>query len=175
MRDKARQEYSGKIVIVVDLICEHEHRFEGWFACSDDIESQQKRGLLTCAICGSHNMRRLPSAPHVQSSSSSGEPAVETAAETSVEPAVERSVGTPVNAGLPEAQHLLQLLVKKLQESAERSEDVGEDFPEEVRRIHFGDAEERAIRGKATNSEVTALLEEGISVLPLPVAKEDLH
>ncbi|HSD39389.1 MAG TPA: DUF1178 family protein [Rhodocyclaceae bacterium] len=158
-------------MIVVDLICEHEHRFEGWFACSEDIESQQKRGLLTCAICGSHNMRRLPSAPHVQSSSSIDEPGVETAAGASVE----ASAGTPVNAGLPEAQHLLQLLVKKLQESAERSEDVGEDFPEEVRRIHFGDAEERAIRGKATNSEVTALLEEGISVLPLPIAKEDLH
>jgi len=154
-------------VIVVDLICEHEHRFEGWFACSEDIESQQKRGLLTCAICGSHNMRRLPSAPHVQSSSNSEEPVVETAVET--------PAGTPANIGQPEAQHLLQLLVKKLQESAEQSEDVGEDFPVEVRRIHFGDAEERAIRGKATNSEVAALLEEGISVLPLPIAKEDLH
>src|SRR4051794_4357159 len=106
LRDKTWQEYSGKIVIVVDLICEHQHRFEGWFACSEDIESQQKRGLLTCAICGSHDMRRLPSAPHLQSSGAAAEVVAETTAHSPVPQ--------------PEAQHLLQLLVKKLQESAQQ-------------------------------------------------------
>ncbi|MEC5386849.1 DUF1178 family protein [Uliginosibacterium sp. H3] len=154
-------------MIVVDLICEHEHRFEGWFACSEDIESQQQRGLLTCAICGSHNMRRLPSAPHVQGSSDK--------AEVTQHEAATETTTTSVAAQQPEAQQLLQVLVKKLQESAAQSEDVGEDFPQEARRIHFGDAEERAIRGKATNSEVASLLDEGISVLPMPIAKEDLH
>jgi hypothetical protein len=67
------------------------------------------------------------------------------------------------------------LLVQKLHENAEKSEDVGEDFPVEVRRIHFGDAESRPIRGLATARDVESLLDEGISVLPLPVAKEDLH
>jgi len=154
-------------VIVVDLICEHEHRFEGWFACSDDIESQQKRGLLICAICGSREMRRLPSAPYLQRSGVGD--VRDDQAETSTEPS------TPQTIQPHETRHLLRLLVQKLQESAAQSEDVGEDFPVEVRRIHFGDAEERAIRGLATAQDVAALLEDGISVLPLPIAKEDLH
>lgn len=151
-------------MIVVDLICEHQHRFEGWFACSDDVESQQQRGLLVCAICGSPNMRRLPSAPHIQGSGAGHEP-------DQPEPVT----GLLKTAEAPnEAQHLLQLLVKKLRESAQQAEDVGEDFPVEVRRIYYGDAEERNIRGQATAQEVANLLEEGISVLPIP-AKEDLH
>ncbi|MDB5815448.1 MAG: hypothetical protein JWN23_2565 [Rhodocyclales bacterium] len=158
-------------MIVVDLICEHQHRFEGWFAHSDDVESQQRRGLLTCAICGSREMRRLPSAPHVQREGAGDErtEAQEPAAGASTS-VVEQGV---VTGG--QAQHLLQLLVKKLQESAAQSEDVGEAFTVEVRRIHFGDAEARAIRGLATAQEVESLLEEGISVLPIPPAKEDLH
>jgi hypothetical protein len=158
-------------VIVVDLICEHEHRFEGWFVRSEDIESQQQRGLLSCAICGSRNMRRLPSAPHVQRGSS--EETSSAHDETQDAAVVSSDRGVQVEPA--EAQHLLQLLVKKLQESAEKSEDVGDDFPVEVRRIHFGDAEDRAIRGKASAADVTSLLEEGISVLPIPVAKEDMH
>jgi hypothetical protein len=154
-------------VIVIDLMCEHEHRFEGWFACSEDVESQQQRGLLVCAVCGSPNMRRLPSAPHVHRSSADQEP--------------DHNRPRPETKSLEttdapnEAQHLLQLLVKKLRESAAQSEDVGEDFPIEVRRIHFGDAEERNIRGLATAQDVTNLLDEGISVLPIPIPKEDLH
>ncbi|MDB5799832.1 MAG: hypothetical protein JWL63_771 [Rhodocyclales bacterium] len=159
-------------MIVVDLICEHEHRFEGWFAHGDDVESQQRRGLLTCAICGSHDMRRLPSAPHVQrSGAGQAQPETQSGPTDKVDTA---STGASSMAN-GEAQHLLQLLVKKLHENAAKSEDVGEDFAVEVRRIHFGDAEERAIRGLATAKDVTSLLDEGISVLPIPVAKEDLH
>lgn len=161
-------------MIVVDLVCEHEHRFEGWFAHSEDIESQQQRGLLRCAICGSRNMRRLPSAPHVHSATSAQENT--DGADATSTPSVSSNVSNNVsqNALQNDSQHLLQLLVKKLQESASSAEDVGEDFPVEVRRIHFGDAEERAIRGLATAQDVASLLDEGISVLPVP-PKEDLH
>lgn len=148
-------------------MCEHEHRFEGWFACNDDVESQQQRGLLVCAVCGSPKMRRLPSAPHIQRSGAGSES--DHARSEQVEASSE-AASTP-----NEAQHLLQLLVSKLRENAAQAEDVGEDFPVEVRRIYFGDAEERNIRGLATAKDVAILLDEGISVLPIPIAKEDLH
>ena len=158
-------------MIVVDLICEHSHRFEGWFAHSDDVESQKQRGLLVCAICGSRDMRRLPSAPHIQHSGAGNEPAA-AQGDATTPGAVSVSEQPAANG---EAQHLLQLLVKKLQETAAQSEDVGDDFPVEARRIHFGDAEDRAIRGQATAKDVASLLDEGINVLPMPIAKEDLH
>lgn len=75
---------------------------------------------------------------------------------------------------LEHSQMLAQLL-SKLRESAAQSEDVGKNFPEEARRIHRGDAEERAIKGEASLADLESLLEEGISVLPVPPAKEDLH
>lgn len=156
-------------MIVVDLMCEHEHRFEGWFASSDDVESQQQRGLLTCPLCNSREVRRLPSAPHIQRSGAEQE----ADAHASIAPTSEPK-HVP-HAESAEAQQLLQLLMQKLQESAVHSEDVGEDFTVEVRRIHFGDAEARAIRGLATAQDVAGLLDEGISVLPLPVTKENLH
>lgn len=156
-------------MIVVDLVCEHDHRFEGWFACSEDIETQQKQGLLICAICGSREMRRLPSAPHVQRHA--GDEAQHERENVAVDAVTTEAPPTALDDG----RQLLQLLVKKLQESAERAEDVGEDFPVEARRIHFGDAEDRPIRGFATSKDVASLLDEGISVLPVPVAKEDLH
>jgi hypothetical protein len=155
-------------MIVVDLICEHGHAFEGWFAHSDDIESQQARGLLVCAICASHNMRRLPSAPHVRRSESGSHEEAKDAQAQGGE--ARESAGETGHA-----QKLLQLLTSKLQEAVAQSEDVGEDFPSEARKIHFGDAQERAIRGVASSKEVASLLDEGISVLPLPIAKEDLH
>ncbi len=157
-------------MIVVDLICEHSHRFEGWFAHSDDVESQKQRGLLICAICGSRDMRRLPSAPHFQRAGAGDERMEAQPGATAVTVAT-----TMQEPAAGDAQHLLQLLVKKLQETAARSEDVGEDFPAEVRRINFGDADDRSIRGQATAKDVASLLDEGIHVLPVPIAKEDLH
>lgn len=139
-------------MIVLDLCCDREHRFEAWFASSEGFETQRAAGLVGCPHCGSSNVRRLPSAPYVQTSSHSA-------------PA----------AASPDPQAIAARLIEALRSAAASSEDVGERFAEEARRIHYGDSEERAIRGKAGRDEMIDLIEEGIPILPVPPDKDDMH
>ena len=139
-------------MIVLDLICDQEHRFEAWFASSDAFDTQLAAGLVSCPHCASHAVRRLPSAPYVQTSSHS----------KPVEPK-------------PDPTVIAAPLVEALRNAASQSEDMGERFAKEARRIHRGDAEERAIRGKVKQSDLLELIDEGIPVLPVPPDKEDLH
>jgi len=138
-------------VIVLDLICDQEHRFEAWFASSDAFEAQRAAGQISCPSCHSHQIRRLPSAPYVQTGSHPAPPVA------------------------PVPEEVATRLVEALRAAASHSEDVGERFAEEARRIHYGDAEERAIRGKAERNDVLELMAEGIPVLPVPPDKGDLH
>ena len=139
-------------MIVLDLSCEHAHRFEAWFASSEAFETQLAAGLVSCPHCSSRQVRRLPSAPYVQTSSHSA-------------PALPK----------PDPQAIAARLVEALRAAASQSEDVGERFAEEARRIHHGDAEERAIRGKASSADMLELIDEGIPILPVPPDKDDLH
>ncbi len=141
-------------VIVLDLICDQEHRFEAWFASSTAFENQQARGLVECPHCSSHQLRRLPSAPYVQRSSASQPSAPE---------------------ARPDPRQVLHKLMEAVRQSAQNSEDVGQRFAEEARKIHYGDAEDRAIRGQSRPEEIRSLLDEGIPVLPVPPDKTDLH
>lgn len=140
-------------MIVVDLICAQEHRFEGWFASAEAFASQRESLMVCCPQCGTHDVRRLPSAPHVSRSSDIVAPAAASTDPTSV----------------------LNMLMDALHKTLLHSEDVGQAFTVEVRKIHYGDAEARAIKGLATAEETRKLLDEGINVLSLPIAKEDLH
>ena len=140
-------------MIVLDLCCNREHRFEAWFASSEAFETQRTAHLVTCPHCGSSDLRRLPSAPYVQTSSHSA----------------------PVTSAPPDPQAIAARLIEALRSAAARSEDVGERFAEEARRIHYGDSEERAIRGKAGREEVIDLIDEGIPILPVPPDKDDMH
>lgn len=144
-------------MIVVDLICPAEHRFEGWFASQEAFEHQNAAGMVSCPNCGATHVRRLPSAPHLARATT---------------PTPEPTATHAAPAAPPEA---IAKLLEAIREHAAKSEDVGSRFPEEARRIHYGDAEERAIRGQASPQEALDLLEEGISVLPVPQPKEDLH
>jgi len=135
---------------VFDLRCDNEHSFEGWFGSEGDFESQQARGLIECPLCGSKQIRRLPSAPRLNL----GAPDVEPKRE----------------AALPTAEQMQALLVKMAREIAANTEDVGERFAEEARRIHYREAPERGIRGVTSRQEAEALEEEGIRVMPLPFA-----
>ncbi|MBS0348946.1 MAG: DUF1178 family protein [Proteobacteria bacterium] len=137
-------------MIVLDLSCEQGHRFEAWFASSDAFEQQQAGGLVSCPHCGTHQVKRLPSAPYVQTSSHT-------------------------RPAEPDPQAIAAKLIEALRSAARQSEDVGERFVEEARRIHYGDAEERAIRGQAKPSDMIELIEEGIPILPVPPDKDDLH
>jgi len=135
---------------VHDLRCAQGHRFEGWFASDEEEASQRDRGLLVCPLCGDQDVQRLPSAPRLNLGAASP-------VETVVLPA-------------PDDHQALWL--QAMRRVVERTEDVGERFAEEARRIHYGEVPQRGIRGQASRDDAQALHEEGIEfmALPLPVA-----
>jgi hypothetical protein len=138
---------------VLNLQCSHAHAFEGWFGSEDDFQDQLARGLVECPMCGDAQVAKMPSAPRLNLGASA--PAA---------PAKQELVSGP-NA---QVQAAWMELVKQVMT---HTEDVGERFAEEARKIHYGETEERGIRGQASREETQALLEEGIGVLPLPIPK----
>lgn len=145
---------------VLDLRCDNSHGFEGWFGSENDFTSQLERGLVECPLCGSKAVNRLPSAPRLNLSSAR-EPAAQAAEQASA----------PRQAPTPEAQQLQALWMKAVRHVMANTEDVGERFADEARRIHYGDAPDRGIRGQASADQAAELAEEGIDVLPLPIPK----
>lgn len=128
--------------------CENAHEFEGWFSSSDDFDSQIKRGFLTCPSCDSAKIEKSLMAPSL---------------------ATARRKQASRELIIDEAQKKALAQVKSAIDTIKaNSEDVGERFPEEARKIHYGESEERGIIGQASLKETKELLEEGISVLPLP-------
>lgn len=140
-------------MIVLDLQCGQSHRFEAWFPSADACQTQLDAGQIACPTCGDRHVRRLPSAPYVQTAAHSA----------------------PARAATPSPEAMAARMLAELRAAARQSEDVGTRFPEEARRIHHGEAEERAIRGQANAREMRELLEEGIAVLPVPPEPDDLH
>jgi len=152
---------------VLNLQCAHQHDFEGWFGSEDDFQSQLTRGLVECPLCGDRQITKQLSAPRLNLSTSRREREV-TAATTEVSqepvaptPAQEVTSVSPAQvqaAWLQAVQHVMA-----------NTEDVGQRFAEEARKMHYGESEERGIRGQATPEQTRDLLEEGISVMPLPI------
>jgi hypothetical protein len=143
---------------VLNLQCSHAHGFEGWFGSEDDFQDQLARGLVECPLCGDRGVSKLPSAPRLNLGAS--EPAAPAAAAQGKQEVM--------SAPNPQLQAAWMQLVKQVMT---HTEDVGENFAEEARKIHYGESEERGIRGQASKEETQALLEEGINVLPLPIPK----
>jgi len=134
---------------VFNLRCGQQHAYEGWFASEDDFVSQQERGIVACPLCGDTETVRMPNASRIKVSRHSA-PAEPARAET-----------TDVTMQSQWLRAMRQVL--------NSTEDVGERFPEEARRIHYGEVEERGIRGKASREDADALREEGIEVMALPL------
>jgi hypothetical protein len=139
---------------VLDLQCSHRHSFEGWFGSEDDFQGQLARGLVECPLCGDTGISKMLSAPRLNLGASQP-PSV---------PQNQQVVNMP-DASLQAAW------MKMVRHVMTSTEDVGERFPEEARKIHYGESENRGIRGQASREETEALLEEGIGVLPLPIPK----
>ena len=138
-------------MIRYSLVCDNAHDFEGWFSGSADFDRQVEAGLLTCPVCNSAAISKSLMAPSVS-----------TARKKEEKQAVAMDIAQKqVMAKIREAVAAIKA----------NAEDVGEKFPEEARKIHYGESEERGIRGQASQEETAALLEEGISVLPLPLPK----
>lgn len=131
---------------VFNFICENGHTFEAMISGIEEFERQKKRGFFTCPVCGTSEISRALSAPHIQASSGKGR------AENTVE-----------------ALNSVYDTIKKV---LDQSEFVGDRFAEEARSIHKGDAPERIITGTPTSSEVEELLDEGIDVMPIAVKEK---
>ena len=153
---------------VLNLQCAgQQHSFEGWFASEDDFQDQVARGLLECPLCGAKDVLKLPSAPRLNLGVAREREAAPADAVQSHPPSSMSDMFAPASAG-----HQATLL-KALRELVVCTEDVGEHFVQEARRIHYGETEHRNIRGRASAREAMELLEEGIEVMPLPAAVKD--
>ena len=142
-------------MIVYNLGCTNDHRFEGWFSSPDDFERQTSAKLLSCPLCGSDAVSRLPHASYVSTGAS----------ERQQEPGPQPTKGVPRQYANLGAEFMANLIDKVI----ENTEDVGRAFPEEARKIHYKEAPERHIRGSASSKEVDALRDEGIEVVALPI------
>ena len=149
---------------VLNLQCQQQHQFEGWFASEDDYQSQRERNLVECPICGDSTILKRLSAPRLNLLTSRLEPQATVAESSSLSQAVvplEESAPVPVS----EEAHIAWL--KMVQHVVANTEDVGQGFAEEARKMHYGETEERNIRGQVSMEETRSLLEEGIPVMPL--------
>ena len=141
---------------VLNLRCAHAHQFEGWFASEDDFQSQFERGLVECPMCADKAITKLPTAPRLNVSGARASSDASVPSETPV--ATTSQTMTMQTMWLRAVQHVMA-----------HTDDVGAQFAEEARRIHYGEVEERAIRGQASREDAMALQEEGIEVMSLPV------
>jgi hypothetical protein len=133
---------------VFNLSCDNEHPFEGWFASADEFDRQQEAKLVECPVCGSHAVRKMLSAPRINKGA--------------LAPQDKQPVAMPNDAAM---QAMLLQMARHIQAN---TEDVGERFPEEARRIHYQEAPKRSIRGLASREDAAGLAEEGIEVMPVP-------
>jgi hypothetical protein len=156
-------------VIRYALVCEKGHGFESWFQSSKAYDAQAARGLIDCPVCGSSRIEKALMAPAV------AKPARRPPS-TPLEgarPKPEPEQKTPV-AVISEKERELRTRLKELRDHIVKNADyVGGQFPEEARRMHYGEIEHRSIYGEASPQEAEALVEEGIELHPLPVLPED--
>ena len=138
---------------VLNLRCAHDHRFEGWFASAADFESQNESALVACPLCNDKAITRLPSAPRLNVSK-----------QRQVAP------GDAVGSSPEGKQVLMQAQwLRAVRQVLNNTEDVGSRFPEEARRIHYGETPDRGIRGQASRADAEALRDEGIEVMAINV------
>ena len=142
-------------MIRYELSCDNGHTFEGWFGSADDFDRQQRMALVACPNCGSAHVAKRLMAPSVSTARKK-----------------ERRQELVVQAGQKEMMSKLREIVSTIRAN---SEDVGERFPEEARKIHYGETEQRGLIGRASAEEVRELLEEGVEVAPLPVLPDDTN
>ena len=156
------------------LRCERDHTFESWFQDSSAYDQQVKRKLVSCPVCNSVKVDKAIMAPRIVSKKSRER--AEPVAATAPAPAVPETAATATGSTpLVMAQEReLRAKLKELRDHIVKNADnVGEKFPNEARKMHYGDIEHRPIYGEASPEEAKSLIEEGVEVSPLPVLPED--
>lgn len=144
-------------MIRYDLQCARGHEFDGWFSNSNAYDDQEKRGLISCAVCGNTKIQKQIMAPGIP-------------AKSNRLPNSQVMSAGPFDARAAAMQQMMRDYRKHV---TENSENVGDKFAEEARKIHFKETKERAIYGNATEGDAKALIEEGIDVHPIPRLPED--
>jgi hypothetical protein len=163
-------------MIHYNLRCGRGHTFESWFQSSSAYESQEKRKLINCPTCGSDKVERAIMAPRVVSKKGREREMPLSAPEPiAPEPAVTEGAAPAAATPLMMAREReLRAKLKELRDHiVKNADDVGERFPNEARKMHYGDIEHRPIYGEASPDEARSLVEEGIEVSPLPVLPDD--
>ena len=141
-------------MIVFDLICKDQHRFEGWFASGEDFDAQKGRGQIECPVCGSGHVKKVPTAAKIRRQT---EP-IETPPQT--------AVAAPAKPESADISRVIDYILS-------HTENVGKQFAEEARKIHNEEAPQRSIRGVASRTEVEDLRDDGIQVFSLPIPPQD--
>ena len=168
---------------VLDLQCRLGHSFEGWFGSQSDYDSQRDRGLVTCPVCSDSEITTMLSAPRLnlghgtapissqgQGGGSEAGPATSAdGSEVRSEGAAPAAPTAQAELAQPSLQQIQAAMMNMVRHVMANTEDVGNQFAEEARKIHYGESEERNIRGQATREETEALIDEGIDVMALPV------
>lgn len=138
-------------MIKYSLICDQDHEFEAWFGSSDDYDKQRKRGFVECPHCGSVKVSKALMAPGIAGTKKSDNAS---------------QALTNIAPQMPE--EVVEKIREIKQHIEKTSENVGDKFPEEARKIHYGESEARGIYGKASIKEASELAEEGVGVVPIP-------
>jgi hypothetical protein len=156
-------------MIRYSLRCEKDHSFESWFQSSSAYDTQVKRKLVSCPLCGSAKVEKAIMAPRIVGKK--GRDAAPAPAEAPAEAAAPATESTPL---MMTQERELRAKLKELRDHIVKTADnVGERFPNEARKMHYGDIEHRPIYGEASPDEARALIDEGVEVAPLPVLPED--
>jgi hypothetical protein len=155
------------------LVCERGHEFESWFQDSASYDKQAKRGLVNCPQCGSAKVEKAIMAPRLSTTAKEQRTPIETPA-----PAAEAAAPVPVPVApvamiSPQEQEFRSKLKELHDHLTKNADNVGAKFPEEARKMHYGEAEHRSIYGVASPEDAKELSEEGIEFHPLPVLPDE--
>jgi hypothetical protein len=154
------------------LVCAQGHGFESWFQNSAAYDKQAKRGLVECPVCGDVKVEKAIMAPRVAGATKRGKRSVPSPMADAPAPAAEE-VKTPVAMVSPQEQEFRTKLKELREHLTKNSDYVGQKFPDEARKMHYGDIEHRSIYGEATLEDAKEMHEEGIEFHPLPVLPDD--
>ncbi|HZO45451.1 MAG TPA: DUF1178 family protein [Xanthobacteraceae bacterium] len=158
------------------LACSKGHSFESWFQNSAAYDKQAKRGLVECPVCGTSKVEKALMAPTLAGTKKRGRPslpaAMPAAEATEAAPAAPETP-TPVAMVSPEEREFRAKLKELRDHLTKNADNVGRKFPEEARKMHYGESEHRSIYGEASPQEAKELHEEGIELHPLPVLPDE--
>lgn len=153
-------------MIKFNLICAQNHEFEGWFRDGATYDAQSAGGEVSCPVCASASVRKAPMAPSVVSSKRA-------AAAASQDSTNLDAANQTADSGPESMADIHQALLKLRQHIEQNADNVGDRFPEEARRIHYGETKGRPIFGQASGEEKEALREEGIDIFSVPWVRHD--